>query len=285
MQPTANGQRPQQGWRQGRRQRQRLIHALSVVAAASGLLIAGPALAQTTAAPAPAPAPGVVQPTGSVSSQRLTVEDLLRMDAEMARAEAAAALAAKAAQARSAAGAQQPGSGVAGSAPSTPAVPLPNIGLRSAPEVPPAPPPQVVAVEAIYGITSEEFDRRLVELNIDGRSWTMRIGDVRANRRLTSIQGPCVETVAIRAGGVAADRADRHCLTDVQGASNAVAVGRGGMPSPMYRPGGANAVTPGQPVFAPPGTTNTRAPAVTGQASITVGGRAPGTTGAGAGGR
>lgn len=178
---------------------------------------------------------GAVQAQG----QRQLVEELLREDAEMALNDG-----------------KKP-------EPAPVASLQPPAGAAPAIAKPVAPPPDVIAVSRILGLSSSEEDRRTVDLFINGQREHLAIGDVARSWRLIDISGKCVtlqqvppkaKSKSVRARGSQRARKPRvECIefaqpvatanlaTQVQGfPGNAIAVPP--MPSPMYR---APAMAPG----------------------------------------
>lgn len=238
-----------------------LVVGVCLAAVATHQLARAQEAAPAQAAPAaPASAPGTISGTlPRLQSQRQTVEELLRIDAEAALAEQAKL---KAAMAASSAAAAAP-------------VSAPGAGMPSAVALPPLPdfraadPAASIAVQAIYGTRSTESDDRVVEALVNGRAATLRAGDLHAGYRMIGIKGGCALFVKERAAGrspgkpvkpsrsskpAAAAKPREVCLDDVDASDdNALTFGApGGLPNPIYNP----TALPGQPVFAQPGSVN-----------------------------
>lgn len=214
----------------------RLARGLLAIAAAA---VASSAAAQSSpadaASAAVAAAAAALRPVSG--SQKATVEELLRADAEAALRTARGAAEAAAPPAP---------------APATPAEPVAKVE-------PPKPEP-VVVVEAIYGTHTAERDDRMVDLSVDGKSATLRRGDALSSFRLVDIDGACALVVKeaattkarakVRTKPAAPAKTRRVCIEDTRIAApsfdNSLAVGgpAAAMPSPVFR----QPVAPGQPI-------------------------------------
>ena len=214
----------------------RLSRGVMAIAAAA---VASAAAAQ--AAPADAASAAVAAAAAALrpinGSQKATVEELLRADAE-------AALRA----ARGAAAVPAP-------------APAPAAPAEAVTRVEPPKPEPVIAVDAIYGTRTAERDDRMVDLSVDGKVATLRRGDALSSFRLVDIDGACA--LVVKEAATAKTRTKtrtkpaakppksrRVCIEDTRLAApsfdNSLTVGgpAAAMPSPIFR----QLVAPGQPI-------------------------------------
>lgn len=182
-----------------------------------------------------------------------TVEDLLQRDAQAAQAKAAAAVLAAAAPSN--------GAGIKPQV-ATVAAPSPDVQRNAMAAVPATPALPEIRVQSIYGLSSPGSDRRVVEVSVEGKARTMRVGDVFEGHALQSIEGACAvflpmakrvsviatpqkhahATAAAAAKPAEGPKARRACLDEASfstASDNTLMVPAGRpmpMPSPVYRP-------------------------------------------------
>jgi hypothetical protein len=144
--------------------------------------------AQPAAAPAAASAPaGAVTFLGQATSQRLTVEELLRADAEAALRRLRSPAAPTGVGAAPSSGAAMPEPAVAASS-----------FLAGLPSGAREPAGDGLMLEAIYGVRGPDGDTRVVQVSHRGRSHTLAPGqEIAGVARLVQIKVPCASFLAL----------------------------------------------------------------------------------------